>query len=135
MSSMPLICCSSGDATVSAMTFGLAPGYAAWTTTVGGTTCGRSLIGNRNSASAPAATTSSDRTAANIGRSMKNFENVMAASIRRNRLHARARPDPLQAVDDDRLAGLQPGANHAQPVDDGTERDRAVLDLVLRRDD
>ena len=48
MSSTPLICCSSGDATVSAMTFGFAPGYVARTTTVGGTTCGYSLIGSLN---------------------------------------------------------------------------------------
>src|SRR3546814_1099309 len=42
MSSTPLIDSSSGAATVSAMTLGLAPGYCARTTTVGGTTSGRS---------------------------------------------------------------------------------------------
>ena len=47
MSSTPLIACSSGDATVSAMTCGLAPGYMARTTTVGGTTSGYSLIGKQ----------------------------------------------------------------------------------------
>ena len=46
MPSTPFICCSSGEATVSAITFGLAPGNAARTTTVGGTTPGYSLIGS-----------------------------------------------------------------------------------------
>ena len=50
---MPLICCSSGAATVSAIVFGLAPGYVARTTTVGGTISGYSLTGNRNSDIAP----------------------------------------------------------------------------------
>jgi hypothetical protein len=67
-----LICCSSGEATVSAMTFGFAPGYTPRTMTVGGTTLGYSLIGRRTSASAPPTTMSSERTAAKIGRSMKN---------------------------------------------------------------
>ena len=47
MPSTPLICCSRGDATVSAMTFGFAPGYEVRTTTVGGTTSGYSLRGKR----------------------------------------------------------------------------------------
>src|SRR5688572_5726253 len=148
MSSTPFICCSSGEATVSAMTFGLAPGYAARTTTVGGTTCGYSLIGSLNSAMAPAATIISDRTAAKIGRSMKNLETFMTTSIRgvawfgpavrtrvrhRGDLHPGA--DPLQPVDDDALARLEAAAHDAQAVDDRTERHRPVFDLPLRRDD
>src|SRR3954464_8708061 len=81
MPSTPLICCSSGAATVSAITFGLAPGYAARTTTVGGTTAGYSLTGNRNSARPPAATISNEMTMAKIGRSMKKRENFMASSL------------------------------------------------------
>ena len=46
MFSVPLICSSSGDATVSAITLGLAPGNCAFTTTVGGTTSGYSEIGS-----------------------------------------------------------------------------------------
>src|SRR4051812_22073656 len=81
MPSTPLICCSSGPATVSAITFGFAPGYAVRTTTVGGTTLGYSLIGNWKRASPPPATISSERTAAKIGRSMKNREKFMASSL------------------------------------------------------
>ena len=80
MSSTPLICCSSGDATVSAITFGLAPGYMPRTTTVGGITLGYSLIGSRSSASAPATVITSDRTAAKIGRSMKNRANLIGCA-------------------------------------------------------
>ena len=46
MPSTPLICSSIGVATVSAITFGLAPGYCARTTTDGGTTSGYSEIGS-----------------------------------------------------------------------------------------
>ena len=78
MSSTPFICCSSGAATVSAMTFGLAPGKAARTTTVGGTTAGYSLIGSLNSASAPATTITAERTTAKIGRVMKKDASLTA---------------------------------------------------------
>ena len=47
MSSVPLTSDSSGDATVSAMTCALAPGYVAMTMIVGGETCGYSAIGSR----------------------------------------------------------------------------------------
>ena len=40
MPSTPFTCCSSGVATVSAMTSGVAPGKVARTTTVGGATSG-----------------------------------------------------------------------------------------------
>ncbi len=74
MFSTPVIACSSGAATVSPMTFGLAPGKLARTTTVGGTTSGYSLIGSWNSEMAPAIRINSERTAAKIGRVIKNFE-------------------------------------------------------------
>jgi hypothetical protein len=79
MFSTPLICSSRGEATVSAMTFGLAPGYWARTTTDGGTTSGYSEIGNWNSAITPARNTATDSTPAKIGLSMKNREMFMMA--------------------------------------------------------
>ena len=78
MSSTPFICCSSGEATVSAITFGLAPGYMPRTTTVGGITLGYSLMGSFSSASAPAKVMTKERTAAKIGRSMKKRANLIA---------------------------------------------------------
>lgn len=72
MSSTPLMASSSGVATVSAMTLGLAPGYTARTCTLGGTTSGYSLMGSSGMAIRPAAKMMIDSTAAKIGRSMKN---------------------------------------------------------------
>ena len=74
MFSTPVMACSSGAATVSPITLGLAPGKLARTTTVGGTTSGYSLIGSWNSEIEPAINSTSDSTAAKIGRVMKNFE-------------------------------------------------------------
>src|SRR3982074_2138476 len=74
MPSTPLICSSSGAATVSAITFGLAPGYWARTTTDGGTTSGYSEIGSLKIDSRPATKTMIDRTAAKIGLSIKKRE-------------------------------------------------------------
>src|SRR6185503_6228234 len=131
MSSTPLICCSNGDATVSAITRGLAPGYVARTTTVGGTTCGYSLIGSWKRAMAPATTITSDNTAAKIGRSTKSLENFIQRSIRcgfvdghgrwqdlalglagrhvdNHGCDLRARAYALQTVDDDRFARGNP---------------------------
>src|SRR3546814_2692102 len=77
MSSTPLIASSSGVATVSAITFGLAPGYTVRTTTDGGTTFGYSPIGSSGIEIRPAAKITIDSTAAKIGRSMKNLEKSM----------------------------------------------------------
>src|SRR5690606_1585884 len=77
MSSTPLIASSSGVATVSAITLGLAPGYTAVTTTDGGTTSGYSPIGSSGIEISPAAKITIDSTAAKIGRSMKNLEKSM----------------------------------------------------------
>src|SRR4051794_38957050 len=78
MRSTPLICSSIGIATVSAITFGLAPGNCALTITDGGTTSGYSEIGITGSASNPATKMRMERTPAKIGRSMKNLERFMA---------------------------------------------------------
>src|SRR5271155_3650199 len=72
--STPLICCSSGVITVSAMVFGEAPGYWPLTTTVGGTISGYSLIGRLGIAKRPATVMMIASTVAKIGRSMKNEE-------------------------------------------------------------
>ena len=68
---------SSGVATVSAITLGLAPGYWARTTTEGGATSGYSEIGSPRSAISPAISISTDNTPAKIGRSIKNLERFM----------------------------------------------------------
>jgi hypothetical protein len=77
MPSTPLIASSSGVATVSAMTLGLAPGYTVRTTTDGGTTSGYSLIGRIGIVIRPAAKITIDSTAAKIGLSMKKREKSM----------------------------------------------------------
>src|SRR5690606_13282340 len=76
--STPLMASSSGVATVSAITFGLAPGYTVRTTTEGGTTSGYSPTGSSGIAIRPAAKITIDSTAAKIGRSMKKREKSMA---------------------------------------------------------
>src|SRR5258708_11810326 len=92
MPSTPLICSSIGVATVSAMTFGLAPGYCARTRTVGGATSGYSEIGSAGTDSSPARKISMDRTPAKIGRSIKNLEKFMASSHRDYEFAGRSRP-------------------------------------------
>src|SRR5918992_1905760 len=62
MFSTPLICSSSGVATASDRTRGLAPGYVAVTTMDGGTTSGYSLTGSANIAIPPARNTAIDST-------------------------------------------------------------------------
>jgi hypothetical protein len=81
MPSTPLMASSSGVATVSAITFGFAPGYCARTTTEGGTTSGYSEIGSPRSAIRPAMSMSSDSTPAKIGRSMKNLDRFMVSYL------------------------------------------------------
>src|SRR5579872_4560968 len=80
MSSTPTMACSSGAATVSAMTLGLAPGKLACTTTAGGTTSGYSPTGRRSSASAPAMVMNAEITPAKMGRSMKKLEMFIVAA-------------------------------------------------------
>src|SRR5712691_5751838 len=78
MSSTPLTSCSMGVATVSASTFGFAPGYTARTTTVGGAISGYCAMGSWNTAIPPTSTMTMERTAAKIGRRMKKWEKFMA---------------------------------------------------------
>src|SRR5436853_2545823 len=70
--------CSSGDATVSEIVFGFAPGYDARTTMVGGTTSGYSLIGNRHIAIMPTRKIPAESTPAKIGRRMKKCANFIS---------------------------------------------------------
>src|SRR5277367_941960 len=80
MFSVPLTCSSSGVATVSAITFGLAPGNCAFTTTDGGTTSGYSEIGSCVIAISPARKMMMEITPAKIGRSTKNLDRLMACA-------------------------------------------------------
>src|SRR5215472_6255439 len=77
MFSTPLICSSSGVATVSATVTGLAPGNCAVTWTDGGTTSGYSEIGRRVMAIRPARKMATEMTPAKIGRSMKKRDNIV----------------------------------------------------------
>ena len=84
MSSTPLMDSSSGVATVSAISLGLAPGYTVRTTTEGGTTSGYSLTGRLGIEINPTAKIMMDTTAAKIGRSTKKREKFIAiAPMRR----------------------------------------------------
>jgi len=76
----PLMRSSMGEATVSAMTLGFAPGYWARTITDGGTTSGYSAVGSLKSETKPANRMSIDSTPAKMGRSMKNLEKFIFCS-------------------------------------------------------
>src|SRR3954447_20371142 len=91
MPSTPLTCCSIGAATVSETTWALAPGYLQLTVTEGGAIWGYWASGRLNRAMPPASVMTIDRTAAKIGRSMKNRE------IRAEALRPRPRPRPWVA--------------------------------------
>src|SRR5689334_14028933 len=71
MSSTPLICCSSGVATVRATVSADAPGYTVVISTVGGTISGYWATGNTSRAPSPRSVTNVLRTIAKRGRSMK----------------------------------------------------------------
>ncbi len=76
MLSTPLICCSIGDATESASVFESAPGYVADTVTCTGVIDGYCATGSCDIDTTPARQMTSATTAAKIGRSMKNRENM-----------------------------------------------------------
>src|SRR6202012_5470621 len=131
MPSVPLICSSSGVATVSAMVCGLAPGNCAVTTTDGGTTSGYSEMGSWVMAIRPARKIMTEITPAKIGRSMKNLDRFMALRPSRGAsvafgLHAvwrdgRARRQLLQTVQDHPVSGLQAGCHHTFAVQCGSQ--------------
>ena len=74
MCSTPLICCSSGEATVLATTSADAPGYWPVTLMTGGAISGYCAIGSRPIDTRPRITNTTEITAAKIGRSMKKCE-------------------------------------------------------------
>src|SRR4051812_18225094 len=113
MPSTPLTSCSIGAATVSETVRASAPGYAAVTTTCGGTTSGYWAIGSWVRASRPARVMSTERTAAKTGRVMKNCMVVGPAGPMgpTGLLHGHRDPraDAEQVVHDDRIALVQAG--------------------------
>src|SRR5260370_33204386 len=98
MSSTPLIACSNGEATVSAITVGFAPGYVARTTMVGGTTWGYSLMGRPGSAMSPTNRMNADSIAAKIGRSMKNRDTVIWKPKQLRNIHQEASGTPYECA-------------------------------------
>src|SRR3984893_7758622 len=119
--STPLICCSSGVMTVSAIVLGEAPGYWPLTTTVGGTISGYSLMGSGGMASRPATVIKIASTVAKIGRSMKKeemFIGLCGAHLSFLGVYRDSRMHSLRAVHHDHVSGLQSLADDAQAVDD-----------------
>src|SRR5215510_4856849 len=146
--STPLICCSIGVTTVEATTSALAPGYCPVTLITGGAISGYCAIGRRENDTPPTITKTIETTAAKIGRSMKKCEMRIALPARsvglglraarrgRHRLivgrHLLSLTHAHQAVDDDAIVGRQAVLDHAQLVDDRTERHEALLgDIIL----
>src|SRR5688572_20870391 len=80
MFSTPLICSSSGVATVSAITVGFAPGNCALITMEGGTTSGYSEIGSMGIEMSPRKKIMMEITAAKMGRLMKKEDKFMGWS-------------------------------------------------------
>src|SRR5580765_6395886 len=100
MLSTPLICCSIGDATESANVLESAPGYVADTVTCTGVMDGYCATGNCDIDTAPARQMISATTAAKIGRSMKNRENMRCragqwATLMSTRLAWSSLPPPV----------------------------------------
>ena len=79
--STPLICCSSGAATVLAIVSAFAPLYVAITLTCGGITSGYSSIGKPLIDIIPAIIIIADRTVAKIGLLIKNSENIFYSLV------------------------------------------------------
>src|SRR5262245_57195199 len=148
MLSTPLISCSIGDATVSAITSAEAPAKLAFTTTVGGAMFGYSVIGSARYEMTPTSVMRIEITPAKIGRSTQKWENRMTAASRGltrcRRLRRRlglavlgldltSRPRPLQPVDHDAVGGGEPRADHAQAIDDRSLLDELGADSAVVR--
>src|SRR5438874_5948115 len=111
---------SIGAATVCSITSAEAPGYTACTVTTGGAISGYCAMGRLRIAARPASTMKMDSTAAKIGLSMKNRENMglflrlrfLRLRLRRRLCpclgdaHRRSRPEAHQAFDDHGIARL-----------------------------
>src|ERR1700692_2409267 len=132
--STPLICCSRGVMTVSAMVFGEAPGYWPLTTTVGGTISGYSLMGSAGMASSPATVIKIASTVAKIGRSMKKeemFIGLGGTHLNFLRVYRDSRMHSLRAVHHDHLSRLQSFAHDTQTVDDAAKLHLTIFDHVV----
>src|SRR5882672_4806081 len=126
------------------MVFGLAPGYEACTTIVGGTTSGYSLMGNRHMAINPTMKTRVESTPANIGRRMKKCEKFIrlppcyprpfAARHLLLRSHRHSRADPLEPVDNNLISRLEPGTDNAFTLQPRPKGYGPVLDGVCWRE-
>src|SRR6516162_2092040 len=128
MFSTPLICCSSGVATVRATVSADAPGSDVVTLTVGGTISGYWATGRIASAPKPIVVTKMLSTVAKRGRSMKkcvrrmSWTRVLALLFARGGVTDRAalwrdfcsRRRVRNAVDDYLIIRHQAGSNHAQ---------------------
>src|ERR1700761_4867489 len=155
MFSTPLICSSSGVATVSAIVFGLAPGNWAFTTTDGGTTSGYSEIGSCVIAIRPARKMTTEIAPATMGRSIKKRDRFTALSfscsyyVARARRglsagefpvaagvegHLVARHHALQTIEDHALTGLETRRHHALAIDRLTQRDLTKDCLIAGTD-
>ena len=151
MFSTPLISCSSGAATVSAITFGFAPGYCARTTTVGGTTSGYSEIGSWNDGDR-ADDEDDDREDRRedgaVDEESRDLHRALpcapagsvepwsvAAMATTSGATDHAGAHALQAANDDALRRREALADHAQPVVHRAELHAAVLHLVVLVDD
>ncbi len=80
MPSTPLTCCSMGTPMVSATVAASAPGYMADTITVGGVMSGYWAMGRLLNVSTPASTIATAMTMENMGRCMKNLENMAVSA-------------------------------------------------------
>src|SRR6516164_10468857 len=127
MFSTPLICCSSGVATVRATVSAEAPGYDVVTFTVGGTISGYWAIGRIASAPRPSDVTKTLSTVAKRGRSMKKWVRRMSrtrdlALVSRRGVMDRAnlwrdfcpRCRVRNALDDDLIVRREAGPDHPQ---------------------
>src|SRR5882724_3973315 len=125
MFSTPLICCSSGVATVRDTVSADAPGYTVVICTVGGTISGYCATGRIASAPRPRSVMKALSTVAKRGRSIKKCVRRMFASLvltagitDRAILsdYFRSRRDMSQPFNDDSVARREPGPDHSQTV-------------------
>src|ERR1700730_3879349 len=105
MSSTPLMASSRGEATVSAMTFGLAPGNWARTITEVGMISGYSAKGSLKIEIRPASRMTTDRTPAKMGRSVRQFE-IFMIRLGRKELRLRGCLRSIGGGRDGNLMGL-----------------------------
>src|ERR1022692_3013799 len=114
---------------------------------VGGTTGGYSATGSLNKASRPTMTMTMDRTDANIGRSIKKWENFIAVNSSlgggdgdggARGIYLCARAQAHQAIDDNPIVGKKASAHDAKSVNHRTHIHNFIFDsigLIHRKDE